>query len=402
MTAAKTSEPLLSANFFRVTAGNFFVFLSFYGLTPLLPIYLKSAFGASDSEIGLVLSGYMFSCILVRPFTGYLLDNFARRPVYLAAYAGFALCFAGYAFAQGILLFMALRFLHGFFFGASAVCSGTLISQVVPRSRVGEGIGYYGLGNTFAMCIGPLLALSAAKYLSFQAIFLLISVLGAAGLLTAARVSIPPRPKITPRKLTAESLFVADGVRAFVTVLLVAVPYGAMTTYVAVYAGELGLGDLGGWFFTMMASGLVIARPVSGRKADEGHLLPLITLCLSLAVLSSTLLWGAGTVPRTLCGPVFLLAGFVQGTSFGILHPSFNSFMIRLAPESRRGAATAMFYTAFDLGIGLGVLSAGFAAQRLGGFSAVYGIGILFAAASLATYLAFTRPHFLRVQKKAS
>jgi MFS family permease len=344
----------------------------------------------------------MFSCILVRPFTGYLLDNFARRPVYLAAYAGFALCFAGYAFAQGILLFTALRFLHGFFFGASAVCSGTLISQVVPRTRVGEGLGWYGLGNTFAMCFGPLLALSAAKHLSFHAIFLLIAALGLAGLLAASRVKIPPRPKTLPRRLTRDSLFIADGVRAFVTVLLVAVPYGAMTTYAAVYAAQTGLGDLGGWFFTMMASGLVIARPLSGRKADEGYLLPLITLCLTLAVVSSTLLWAAGEAPQTLRAPLFLLSGFVQGASFGILHPSFNSFMIRLAPENRRGAATAMFYTAFDLGIGLGVLSAGAAAQRFGGFAAVYGIGIFFAAASLFTFLAFTRPHFLRLQQKDS
>ena len=80
------SGHLFNRNFFLVAGGNFFLFLSFYALMPLLPFYLTEEYAADGTVVGLVLSCYMVSCIVIRPCCGYLLDTFDRRPIYILAY----------------------------------------------------------------------------------------------------------------------------------------------------------------------------------------------------------------------------------------------------------------------------------------------------------------------------
>ena len=96
---------LLTRDFLLVSAGNFFLFLSFYALMPLLPFFLKEEYGTSGSVVGLILGSYMIACIAIRPIAGYLLDAFSRRPTYLLAYSLFAVIFCGYNMATLLSLF---------------------------------------------------------------------------------------------------------------------------------------------------------------------------------------------------------------------------------------------------------------------------------------------------------
>ena len=53
-------------------------FFSFMLLTPLLPLYLSDTYHADKEMIGFVLSGYTLTTLLIRPFSGYLVDSFPR------------------------------------------------------------------------------------------------------------------------------------------------------------------------------------------------------------------------------------------------------------------------------------------------------------------------------------
>lgn len=205
-------KKLITRNFCCVAAGNFFLFLSFYALMPLLPFYLAEQFAASGSMVGLVLSSYMVACIVVRPLAGYLLDTFRRRPVYLLAYFCFAALFCGYVVATVLTLFVIFRMVHGLAFGAATVSGTTLVSQIIPRSHIGEGLGIYGLANTLSMCLGPMLGLAAYHRFSFNTLFIGIAVIAACGLLMASLVKIPPHEQKPPRKIAfIHSLFRQGG-----------------------------------------------------------------------------------------------------------------------------------------------------------------------------------------------
>ena len=85
-------ERLWNRNYCKVMAANFSLFFAFYVLTPLLPLYLSEHFGATKDMIGLVLSGYTITALVIRPFSGYMVDSFPRKIVLMVSFGAFALC----------------------------------------------------------------------------------------------------------------------------------------------------------------------------------------------------------------------------------------------------------------------------------------------------------------------
>ena len=94
------------------------MFFSFYLLVPILPIYLDETFDASKSAIGAILSLYALTALMIRPFSGYIVDSFPRKTVLMVCYFAFFIFFAGYIAAGTLLLFTIVRSLHGFSFGS--------------------------------------------------------------------------------------------------------------------------------------------------------------------------------------------------------------------------------------------------------------------------------------------
>ena len=125
--------------------------------------------------IGFILSCYTIAALCIRPFSGYLLDTFARRPLYLLAYSVFMVIFAGYMIASLLSIFIVLRILHGFAFGMVTVSGNTIVIDILPSSRRGEGIGYYGLANNTAMSFGPMTGLFMHTSFSYENDFRLLS-----------------------------------------------------------------------------------------------------------------------------------------------------------------------------------------------------------------------------------
>ena len=148
-------ERLWNGNYCRAMVANFMMFFSFYLLTPLLPIYLDAQFNADKDMIGLVLSGYVIAALIVRPFSGFIVDCFNRRKVLMICFFFFFICFTGYVGAGTLLMFAIIRTIHGLPFGATTVANSTVAIDVLPSSRRHEGIGSYGLSTNLAMAIAP-------------------------------------------------------------------------------------------------------------------------------------------------------------------------------------------------------------------------------------------------------
>ena len=106
-------DRLVTPSYCFILAANFLLYFGFWLLVPVLPFYLSEIFHASNSTIGIVLSCYTVSSLCIRPFSGYLLDTFSRKPLYLLAYFVFTLIFAGYMMAGLLTIFIIFRVIHG-------------------------------------------------------------------------------------------------------------------------------------------------------------------------------------------------------------------------------------------------------------------------------------------------
>jgi MFS family permease len=141
----------------------------FYFLIPTLPVYIVDVLGAGPGMVGYILAVYTLSAMIIRPFTGYSLDAFGRKWIYLFSFFTFAAMLGLYTIAYTFIWLMALRFMHGFAWGAATTSSSTIVVDLVPASRRGEGIGIYGLSFTLAMAIGPVIALAIMGEGNYQA-----------------------------------------------------------------------------------------------------------------------------------------------------------------------------------------------------------------------------------------
>ena len=152
-------DKLITPSYCLILSANFLLYFGFWLMMPVLPFYLSEVFNADKAMIGVVLSCYTIAALCIRPFSGYLLDTFARKPLYLVAYFIFTAIFGGYLVAGTLTLFVMFRIVHGVSFGMVTVGGNTVVIDIMPSSRRGEGLGYYGLANNIAMSIGPMVGL---------------------------------------------------------------------------------------------------------------------------------------------------------------------------------------------------------------------------------------------------
>ena len=140
---SETKPVLWNRNFVQCCISYFLMNFAFYMLMPTMPVYLVEELGISTSEVGMVLSSYTIGLLCVRPFSGYLVDCFSRKPLYVFAFTIFACLFAGYWFAMTVYTIMAVRFIQGGFMGLTSVSGNTITIDVIPSKRRGEGMGFY-------------------------------------------------------------------------------------------------------------------------------------------------------------------------------------------------------------------------------------------------------------------
>ena len=360
-------DKLVTSSYCFILAANFLLYFGFWLLIPVLPFYLSEVFSAGNSTIGIILSCYTVAALCIRPFSGYFLDSFARKPLYLMAYFIFMTMFAGYIIAGSLTLFIMFRIIQGVSFGMVTVGGNTVVIDIMPSSRRGEGLGYYGLSNNIAMAVGPMSGLFLHDAgMSFTTIFCCSLGSCMAGFVCASLVKTPYKPPVRREPISLDRFILLKGIPAGISLLLLSIPYGMTTNYVAMYAKQIGINATTGFFFTFMAIGMAISRIFSGKIVDRGKITQVISAGLYLVVFSFFLLSACVYLiswNNMVCTIVFFSVALLLGLGFGIMFPAYNTLFVNLAPNSQRGTATSTYLTSWDVGIGIGMLTGGYIAE---------------------------------------
>lgn len=389
-------DKLVTRSYVSILAANFLLYFGFYLLLPILPFYLTEVFHSSNASIGIILSCYTIAALCIRPFSGYLLDTFARKPLYLFAYFIFTGIFAGYLFAGALTLFTILRIFHGFAFGTVTVAGNTIVIDIMPSSRRGEGLGYYGMMNNTAMSIGPMVGLFLHEICSFEVIFICAFISCSIGLLMTFLVKTPAKKPVKREALSLDRFILMKGIPAGVDLMLLSVPYGMTTTFVAIYAKEMGITSGIGLFFTFMAIGMAVSRLFSGRQVDKGRIIKVISWGMYLVCFCYFLLSACNILMeynRILTTGIFFGIALFLGIGFGTMFPAFNTLFVNLASNAQRGTATSTYLTSWDMGIGTGVLAGGYIGQ-FATFDKAFFFGACLTVFSVIYFKIKVAPHF--------
>ncbi len=367
---ADNKEKLWNANYIKVMSANFALFFAFYLLSPLLPLYLYEAFGASKDTIGIVLSGYTIAALLTRPFSGFIVDTFDRKRVLMFCFFLFFAFFAGYLAAGTLLMFAVVRTIHGAPYGALTVANSTVAIDVLPSSRRNEGIGYYGLSNNLSMAIAPSIGIWIFKISNnFELLFWLALIVAGIGLLIDATVKVPVKEIVKNKsKLSFDRFFLTRAWLMAINIALFGFCFGVMSNYLAIYSKQvLGITSGTGTYFMLLSIGLFVSRLQGAAELRKGHLTQNASKGIVISLVGYILFASIAHLSSpTLINIGYYGSAILVGLGNGHMYPAFLNMFIAVAKNSERGTANSSILTGWDIGFGLGILLGGIVSEHLG------------------------------------
>ena len=348
----------------------------------LLPLYVLEQ-GGSQGDIGMVMGIFAMASALCRPWISSMIDHIGRKRSYtlgsiLMVVAPLLYTTLHDPLGAGYPLFIMLRLVHGVGLAICFTAVFTFMADILPRDRLNEGIGMFGISGLLGIAIGPVLAEATLARYGFSGLFLV-----AGGLAMTALFAQQPLKESHTRQITAAdqqiSFFSLLGREKFIVVGLLSLMFGvglaATGSFVAPLTEERGLGYISVYFFCY-SGGAIAIRFVSGKIADEVGERTILPYGILLYIA------GIFILPFTYNPLMLWIAGALSGIGHGLLFPLLNTMAVRDEPGDLRGKATGIFTGGIDTGIFAGSLVLGYIGDWVG-------LNALFVCAGLSMATAF-------------
>lgn len=389
-------------------------FAAFYALLVPIPLYLEAA-GLPDWQIGLVLGAFGIASLVGRPLTGALCDSLGSRPVILFGTAALAVGAAAMSFTANPVLLFGLRVLQAAGYVTFTTAATALVADLAAPHRRGAALALFGAAANVAITLTPAAVNTGLEFLTPQfgcpsspcptwctqtltsvseadgacpfwgrgighsAFFLSSSLSILAGALVWRVI-----PRTSRRENADLSLIqfvsLSGPLRGpMLTTALFGVSFGALFAFLPLLAERRELTSVG-TAYSIYGVSIIATRILTGRLLDRADRSQILLPALAVNA--------AGLAGLAVATGVPLLVGSaaLMGIGSGISHPALIAICVDRMSSAQRGRATAGFYLAFDLGIGLG-------SWLLGLVLDAFGLHWLYFAASLVSVVgALTAP----------
>ncbi|SFD80242.1 Predicted arabinose efflux permease, MFS family [Paenibacillus catalpae] len=346
-------------------------------LNVLIPLKGDSL-GASNTEIGLIMGAYLFTTMLLRPWAGHIIQQ--KGPVQvlrtIIVINGLALILYTFTGLEG---YFFARMLQGACTAFFSMALQLGIIDALPDKERSQGISLYSLFASIPNVIGPLLAVGiwqSGEMTSFAwtmlAIVILTGVAGFSIRIDNPQVSAPgPTEQRVSHFRSFSQLYTNPYLfRCSVIMLIASIVFGAITTFIPLYAAEIPNGSAA-VYLTLQAGTIVAARfflrkriPSDGKwHAGYVMTIALIVAASSLGVCVSGSVWG-GTI-------LFYISACLMGISQALLYPTLTTYLSFVLPQQGRNVLLGLFIAMADLGVSMGGAAMGPLAD-LTSFSVMY------------------------------
>ena len=319
-------------------------FAGFYALLVPLPRYMASV-GLPDWQIGLVLGAFGVASLVGRPIAGLASDRFGARQVMLAGSVSLLVGAVAVPATSEIVTLFILRLLQAFGYVAFTTAGTALVVSLVAENERSRRLAVYGVAANLAISATP-----AASAALLEVAPLAVGLFAAGGFAALAGTLALRLPRTTASHPHARRLrvFGAEYRRLALPMLVTAllgVGFAAFFQFAPILADRRGVPA--GPLYAVYAGSIIATRVFGGRVLDRMRIGYVVGLAAALMVVGETLIGSSdGLVPLLIAAALIASAG-------GLFHPALIAHHASLLTGTP-GQATAAFYLAFDLGIGLG------------------------------------------------
>jgi MFS family permease len=353
-------DRLFTTAFILVISANFANSLGAQMASAILPVYVVSL-GGSEFRAGLVTGMLAFTALLLRPFVGWLVDAWRRRPMVLIGTGCYTIANLMYAVFWSLPLMLISRVIHGFGLSNYSTASGAFLADIAPPRRRAEAMGYYSVAMDIGLLGGPALAFFLVKYIGLRHIFFLTAALASVAFLISVpvREHRPPRIGPAPPWQLNTGIVSKPALPAAWMAFCLGMGVGPITAFIAIFARQEGV-DNPGLYFSAQAIALMLSRTFSGRLSDRrGRVFVIIPGLFSIAL-------GLVMLPFTHTLLQLILSAVFIGIGFGSSQPATMALTVDLVSPDERGMAVSTYFLGFDTGISMGSFSMGAIATTFG------------------------------------
>ena len=368
--AANESEKIFTKSFFLIFGALLFTALVMYALMSTVTEY-ATAMGSTATIAGLVSGIYVFGGLCSRIYSGDALERIGWRKIALVFMSIHFLACLLYFIVDNVTLLIIVRFVHGIGFGASANAIVTIASAILPKKRFSEAFGYFMLGTTIAVGLGPFIGGFLYDATGSTGCFAAASVFSALALIFIVLIDVDKydvKDEIADEKSYSglERIIEYGAVPVSFFTALTSLGYVSILSFYRLYAVEVNLTAVFSWFFIIYSICLVITRPLAGRIQDNGGDL---IVCVVGIIAQSIGLFLIAVMPSNL---TVIICAVCAALGFGTLNSACTAIITRRTPEHRRSYALSTFFIFCDATMGFGPALLGLFVSASTGYSPVY------------------------------
>ncbi len=374
------NEKIFTRDFFLITGALLFSALVMYTLMSTITQH-ATTMGSTASLAGLVSGIYVFGGLCSRLYSGNALQRVGWKKITLTFMSIHVLACFLYFFVDNVYLLIIVRFIHGIGFGATINGIATIATSIMPKSRFSEAFGFYMIGTTIAIGIGPSFGGLIFDKLGSHACFAIACLFAFIPVILILLIDVNkynkrfiPKPKVYKGidKVLEKG---AIGVSLFTA--LTALGFVSLLSFHRLYASQLHLESTFSWFFIIYSICLLITRPMAGRLQDRGG----DKIVCIVGIISQTIgLLIIALIPSPV---TIILCAILVSLGFGTFSSACTAIITRKSPSYRKTYAISTFMMFCDVTIGFGPAFLGCFASKATGYGQLYIVAAIITLLSL-------------------
>src|SRR5476651_1779411 len=119
--------------------------------------HMQGSLSASQDQVAWVLTAYIVAAAIATPLTGWLVDRFGQKRVFMTSVLGFTVASALCGISNTLFQIVIARLLQGVFGAALVPMSQMVLMDINPREKQGSAMAVWGMGVMVGPILGPTL-----------------------------------------------------------------------------------------------------------------------------------------------------------------------------------------------------------------------------------------------------
>lgn len=300
------------------------------------------SFGMNGRTLGMMTGTYYLICLILRPFTGPMMDKLNKKVVLTACFVIKIVSWVIYAFCKDATMFTVARYIDAVAFCLITTCFLAATSMLIDKKAMGTGLALYSAIPGVITFFLPLLSTWMWDHTGGPSIYFLGIVSLVLGIVLIQMLDFSRQEgKVRKQKLSFNDLIYLPAVPVCMGSFFLNLLMTVNDTYLLLMAAERGIANAA-IFFSILTGMKLVGSIGFGALSDAfGSKIPLIICCVTAS--AAAILLGAATNIWMIILAAVLYSFARHGSS-----PVLQKAATEVAPPERRGAAISTNYFIFD------------------------------------------------------